>query len=103
MAAAPFILWTFYSLIFHFGLDRAACADHFDPAFRGESLEKRGIFRFVPQPGYTVGLLILYHAGLLWMSLPGLVLAAFHHAFVWCAYLTFEKPDMEEIYGSRHR
>jgi hypothetical protein len=47
-----------------------------------------------------VGLLILYHAGLLWESVLALVVAAFHHAFVWVAYFSSEKPDMREIYGT---
>ena len=99
VVTAPFILWTFYSFVFYFGIDRAACADHFDPAYRGGALEKMGIFRFLSNPGYSIGILIIYHAGLMWQSSLGLVAAAAHHAFVWCAYYSFERPDMKEIYG----
>lgn len=58
-----------------------------------------GIFRFLSNPGYSIGILIIYHAGLMWQSSLGLIAAAAHHAFVWCAYYSFERPDMKEIYG----
>lgn len=101
VVSTPFILWTFWSFLAYLGMDRAVGADHFDPAWRGASLETRGIFRYVRNPAYAVGLLILYHAGLVWMSGLGLVAAAAHHAFVWCHYLCSERPDMREIYGEK--
>jgi protein-S-isoprenylcysteine O-methyltransferase Ste14 len=74
-------------------------ADHFDPSYRGGKLETRGIFRHVRNPGYAVGLLILYHAGLLWESALALIVAAVHHAFVWVAWFCTEQPDLRVIYG----
>jgi hypothetical protein len=95
----PFILWGLYSVFAYFGANRAFGADHFDPAYRGGTLEKRGIFRYIPNSMYTVVLLLLYHPGLFWDSGPGLIAAAAHHAFVWTHYFCTEKPDMREIYG----
>ena len=95
----PLILWVAYSFAFYFGFDRAAGADHFDPAYRDKPMETRGAFRYFRNPAYTLGLLLLYHPGLFWHSSLGLVAAAVHHAFVWVAYFCSEKPDLEAIYG----
>lgn len=97
----PFILWALHSVAFYFGFTRATGADHFDPSYRSKTLERRGIFKHVHHPMYAVILLLLYHPGLYFESLLGLVAAACHHAFVWCQYYCTEKPDMREIYGAR--
>jgi len=99
VVSTPFILWGFYSVYAYFGVNRAFGADHFDPAYRGGTLETRGIFRYIPNSMYTVVLLLLYHPGLYWDSWPGLLVAAAHHALVWTHYFCTEKPDMREIYG----
>jgi len=99
VVSTPFILWGLYSVYAYFGVNRAFGADHFDPAFRGGTLEKRGIFKYIPNSMYTVVLLLLYHPGLYWDSGPGLLAAAAHHALVWTHYFCTEKPDMKEIYG----
>lgn len=99
VATTPFIIWGLYSVVFYFGINRAFGADHFDPAYRSGTLEKRGIFKYIPNSMYVVVLLVLYHPGLLWQSLPGLITAAAHHAFVWTHYFCTEKPDMGVIYG----
>jgi hypothetical protein len=96
----PFILWGLYSVFVYFGANRAFGADHFDASYRGGKLEKRGIFKYIPNSMYTVVLLALYHPGLLMHSRPGLIAALAHHAFVWTHYFCTEKPDMGEIYGS---
>lgn len=101
--STPLIVWVAYSFAVYFGFDRAAGADHFDPDYRGMPLETRGAFRYFRNPGYSVGLLLLYHPGLLWQSALGLIVAAAHHVFVWVAYFCSELPDMEEIYGRRGR
>jgi len=100
-ATTPFILWALHTILCHLGFDRATGADHFFPEFRGSAPLKDGLFRYVNNPAYTVGLLALYHPGLLWLSAPGLVVAACHHALVWTHYYCTEKPDLEHIYGRR--
>ena len=99
VVTTPFILWGLYSVVVYFGITRAFGADHFDPSYRTLGLEKRGIFRFIPNSMYTVVLVLLYHPGLLFLSLPGLVLALGHHVLVWTHYFCTEKPDMQAIYG----
>lgn len=101
IVTTPPIIWTLYSVFFYFGVTRVFCADHFDPAYRSKSLEKRGIFNYIPNAMYTAGFLMFYHPGLLWRSRLGLTITAAHHAFVWCAYFCTEKPDMRMIYGER--
>ena len=99
LVTTPFIVWGLYSVTVYFSVIRAFGADHFDPAWRNASLEKRGIFKYIPNAMYTVVLLLIYHPGLFWLSAPGLLAAAAHHALVWCHYFCTEKPDMKEIYG----
>jgi protein-S-isoprenylcysteine O-methyltransferase Ste14 len=96
----PFILWALYSVAVYFGFTRATGADHFDPSYRSTTLETRGIFKYVRHPIYAVILLLLYHPGLFYESLLGLIAAACHHAFVWCHYHCTEKRDIREIYGA---
>jgi hypothetical protein len=97
----PFILWGIYSVAAYFGVTRAFGADHFDEKYRGGALEKRGIFRYVPNTMYTVILLALYHPALLVNSRLGLVAALAHHLMVWTHYFCTEKPDMREIYARK--
>lgn len=95
----PLSLWGLYYATVYFGITRASGVDHFDAAYRGANLEKRGIYKYIPNVMYTVVLLALYHPGLVWQSAPGLVAAAAHHSFVWVHYFCTEKPDVQEIYG----
>lgn len=99
VATTPFILWGLWSVLFHFGVNRAFGQDHFAAEYRSRTLEQRGIFRYVRNSMYTVVLLALYHPGLLLESRLGLVAAAAHHALVWVHYYCTELPDMREIYG----
>lgn len=100
VVTTPLILWTLYSVVFHFGANRAFGGDHFDPeTYRKLPLEARGPFRFIPNSMYTLALLLLYHPALFYHSPIGLAVAAAHHALVWTHYFCTEKPDMEFIYG----
>jgi hypothetical protein len=101
IVTTPFILWACYSTVFYFGLNRLVGADHFDPKYRGGTLEKRGIFKYIPNSMYTVALLMIYHPGLICHSTLGLIGAAVQHAFVWTHYFCTEKPDMQVIYGAK--
>lgn len=99
VVTTPPILWAIWSASRYFGFARAAGADHFIPAYREGKLEKHGIYKYVPNAMYSVAVLAIYHAGLLWFSTLGLIVAAAHHAFVWVHYFCTEKPDMRAIYG----
>ena len=97
----PFIIWGLFSVVMYFGINRAFGADHFEERYREGGLEKRGIFKYVPNAMYTVVLLALYHPGLLVGSRLGLVAALGHHLFVWTHYFCTERPDMKEIYREK--
>ena len=100
IVTTPFILWGMFSVFVYFGIDRAVGADHFFSKYRSMTLEKRGIFKYIPNSMYTVVLLMLYHPGLYYESGLGLFFALIHHTFVWVHYFCTEKPDLQEIYGS---
>lgn len=101
VGTTPPILWAMYSAGVYLGFTRATGADHFFEEYRELPLVTRGIYAYVPNAAYAVALLILYQPGLLWQSGLSLVVAVFHHAFVWCAYFCTEAPDMRQIYGTR--
>jgi len=87
-------LWTLYSVFVYFGPNRAFGADHFFEEYRNKPLERRGSFRYIPNSMYTLALLLLYHPGLFYESSFALLLALFHHLFVWTHYFCTEKPDL---------
>jgi hypothetical protein len=95
----PFIIWGMYCVVAYFGMTRAFGADHFFESYRGGTLERRGIFKYIPNSMYTVVLLALYHPGFLLNSRLGLITALAHHLFVWTHYFCTERPDMKEIYS----
>ncbi len=92
--------YLFYSVLRYFGIDRAAGADHFDPEARTWPLVNDGIFRYSSNGMYVFGFLLLWVPGFVLESSGALVVAAFHHAYIWVHYHCTEKPDMEVIYGA---
>ena len=88
-----------YSIKVYFTYRRALGADHFDPSYRGAPLVEQGIFRYFRNPMYVFGPTILWIPALWWSSRLALILAAFHHAYLWVHYLCTERPDMARIYG----
>lgn len=92
-------LITLYSIITCFGFKRAFGIDHFDPNYRHKPLVRGGIFRYLPNAMYTTGLLVLWLPGIVFLSRAALLVAAFHHIYIWVHYFTVEKPDMRRIYS----
>ena len=93
--------YLFYSVKKYFGVKRAFGIDHFDKSYRNKPLVREGIFRFVRNGMYVFGFLMLWIPGLLLSSKAALLVALFHHTYVWVHYCCTEKPDMERIYA-RH-
>ena len=83
----------------YFPLDRAYGADHFDAAYRGRPLVRRGIFRWTPDAMYVFGFLVLWAIALLFRSQGALVAAAFQHAAIWAHAFCTERPDLRRIHG----
>ncbi|MCB9831641.1 MAG: hypothetical protein H6807_04130 [Planctomycetes bacterium] len=94
-------LWLIWSVLRHFGLERAAGGDHFFPRYRSMPLCREGIFRYQPNAMYSVGFLALWAPAIAWCSQAALLLAAFNHAAIWAHYLGTEKPDLEILHGAK--
>lgn len=99
IGTTPFILWTAFSVIFYFGINRTFGADHFFVEYRSKNLEKRGIYKYIKNSMYAILILIVYHPGLFYGSAFGLIFALFQHLMVWTHYFCTEKPDLKMIYG----
>ncbi len=90
--------WTGIDVLRYFSLRRALGADHFSPEVREMGLVRRGVFRHVPNPMYTLSNLVFLLPGLLLRSYPGIAVGCYHYAAVWLHYWATEKPDMEFLY-----
>jgi protein-S-isoprenylcysteine O-methyltransferase Ste14 len=86
-------------IVRHFGIQRALGIDHFDSSYRNTPLVREGIFKYVGNAMYTLGLLVLWLPGLLLASRAALLAALFNHIYIWVHYFTVELPDMRHIYG----
>lgn len=92
--------WMMYSVVNYFGVINAFGRDHFYPEeYRGKTLEKRGLFKYVDNGMYSIGFAIVWVPAVLFASQAGLILAAFSHLYIWVHWYTVEKPDMEYIYS----
>ncbi len=95
------LVYLFYSVKKYFGFKRALGTDHFDRSYRDRPLVKQGIFRYINNPMYTFGFLLVWIPGLLAASNAALLLALFSHLYIWVHYYFTERPDMMRIYGQR--
>ncbi len=91
-----YLIWSVFK---YFGLVRAMVGDHFRIKYRQMPLEDRGIFKYSSNAMYTFGFLVLWAIGLIHLSVPALLLAAFNHIYIWVHYFCTEKPDMVLIFG----
>ena len=98
---APAHLWALHSTVVHFTLPRALGGDHFRDAYANLPLVDKGLFEFTQNGMYGVAFLGLWGIAFLFGSWNALVVALFHHAYIWVHYYCTEKPDMEWIYGDR--
>ena len=92
-------VYVFYSVVAHFGIIRAAGADHFDHNYRSKPLVRNGIFRYTGNAMYTFGLLALWIPGILLASPAALLTGMLQHAYIWVHYFCTELPDMRRIYS----
>ena len=89
--------YLFYSVKRYFGIDRAYGIDHFDPNFH-QPFVKKGIYKYSSNAMYIFGLSVLYIPGFFWSSVDALVVAFFHHLYIWVHYFCTELPDIKTIY-----
>lgn len=94
-------IYLFYSVKKYFGMDRAFGIDHFYPEkHKDDAMIKKGIFKYTSNGMYVYGFLILWVPGILLQSKAALLVALFHHIYIWVHYYFTELPDMKFIYGS---
>ena len=92
-------LYTFWSVLAHFGLIRAVGADHFRDSYRQMPMVSEGAFRWSDNAMYTFAFLGLWAIGLLFASRAALAMAAFQHAYIWVHWYCTEHPDLEVLHG----
>ncbi|MBU2559415.1 phosphatidylethanolamine N-methyltransferase family protein [archaeon] len=93
----PF-LYTMYSVRKYFGITRALGIDHFDEAYGKKPFVTEGIYKYTSNSMYTFGLLFMWIPGLLLASKASLAVALFSQLYIWVHYYTLEKPDIKRIY-----
>lgn len=93
-------IYAMYSVRRHFGMARAAGADHFYPIYQSMPLVKEGIFRFTSNAMYIYAFLLFWAIAVGFNSISALIVAAFSHLYIWVHFYCTEKPDMDFIYGS---
>jgi hypothetical protein len=94
--AAPSVA-TIRSIRVHFGVRRALGLDHFDEATRAEPLERRGVFRLVPNAMYVLGILGFHAIAVGCDSPAALAASVFQHLLVGVHWWATEKPDLETM------
>ena len=92
-------IYTMYSVVNYFGMDRAYGIDHFDPSYRDKPFVKQGMFKYTNNAMYKFGFLILWSIALFTLSKAALLVAAFSHLYIWVHFYFTELPDIRHIYG----
>ncbi|MGE4561359.1 MAG: methyltransferase [Rhodospirillales bacterium] len=85
----------------YFGFIRASGADHFDPEYRTKPFVRKGVFKYVPNAMYTLGMLLFLALAVAVGSKAMLALTVFYCVYAWVHYFCTERPDMDVIYGDR--
>lgn len=98
-AIALVVAYVLYSVVRYFTVRRAMGIDHFAPDF-DEPLVTGGVYRYMNNSMYVLGLAFVYIPGLMLFSRSALLAALFNHLYIWAHYFTVERPDMKLIYGS---
>eukprot|EP01084_Bolivina_argentea_P246364 412313_1 len=89
-----------HSVVMYFGLSRATGFDHFYvKKAQKMPLVKEGIYKYVSNAQYKLGVLHFFVPGLYFQSKNSLLAALSHYVCVWMHYYCTEKPDMEYIYS----
>ncbi|MBN1303979.1 MAG: hypothetical protein JXA13_06050 [Anaerolineales bacterium] len=95
-------VYTLYSVVRCFGMDRAYGADHFEPElYRSQPFIRQGMFRHSDNAMYKFAFLLLWSLGLVFLSKAALLAALFNHLYIWVHYYFTELPDIRFIYGSQ--
>jgi len=94
-------IYTMYSVVHYFGIDRAYGIDHFDPSYRDKPFIKQGMFKYTDNAMYKFGFLILWSLALFTLSRAALLAVVFNHLYIWVHFYFTELPDIRSIYGTQ--
>ena len=94
-------IYTMYSVVHYFGVDRAYGIDHFDTSYRDKPFVKQGMFKYTDNAMYKFGFLILWSLALFTLSKAALLAGAFNHLYIWAHFYFTELPDLRHIYGGQ--
>ncbi len=92
-------IYTMYSVVHFFGMDRAYGIDHFDPSYVDKPFVKQGMFKYTDNAMYKFGFLILWSIALITLSKAALLAVVFNHLYIWVHFYFTELPDIRHIYG----
>jgi len=92
-------IYTMYSVVHFFGMDRAYGIDHFDLSYRDKPFVKQGMFKYTDNAMYKFGFLILWSISLFTMSRAAILAVVFNHLYIWVHFYFTELPDIRRIYG----
>jgi len=90
-----------YATLQRMSFQQVLGADHFHEQIPERGLTRDGIFRYVSNPLFTLGMLGLWIPGVIFRSKAALVLALFQHVYVWVHYVTIECPDIQVLYPNQ--
>jgi hypothetical protein len=93
-------VYTMYSVVRYFGMDRAYGIDHFEPSYRTKPFVNQGMFKYTDNAMYKFGFFILWSIALFTLSKAALLAAAFNHLYIWVHFYFTELPDIKHIYGN---
>jgi hypothetical protein len=93
-------LYTLFSVVHFFGIQRALGGDHFRLKYRKMPFVRKGAFRWSGNAMYVFAFLGFWSIVFLSGSLAALSLAFFQHTYIWVHYYCTEEPDMTLIYPS---
>ncbi len=78
--------------------------DHFEPEkYKKLGLVKKGIYKYLNHPIYSIGVLPDFIPALLWNSWAGLCMALYILFCEWVHFFCTEQPDIQFIYGSHSK
>ena len=87
-----------YCVLRYFGIDRAAGSDHFFQGVRKMPMVNEGIFKYMSNAMYKIGVLMWFVPGIYFESKCAIVAALVHYVLVWVHYYCTEIPDLRYMH-----
>ncbi|MFT6696837.1 MAG: protein-S-isoprenylcysteine O-methyltransferase Ste14, partial [Paracoccaceae bacterium] len=91
-------VWAMHSTLFHFTLPRALGGDHFRDEYLAMPMVDKGVFKYTKNGMYGIVFFGLTAIALLFGSWNALVVAFFHHAYIWVHMYCTESQDLKRMF-----